>query len=181
MKASEVSYKSVLLRDFVKSGIGLVLAIIILLAILPVLHINAAHRADIPLIWGDRTEAIFDLWSFQHILSGILISLIASATLPSRISRRKFLLVILLVALSWEAIELSIEIGFFGQTASQWKRGFEHWGNRFIGDPAMVMLGSIIAPKLKSVWKWVLVSAAVWLIANIAAPNSMVIQHWLGL
>ncbi|MDP2586352.1 MAG: hypothetical protein Q8P32_01070 [Candidatus Komeilibacteria bacterium] len=181
MKASEVSYKSVLLRDFVKSGTGLIIAVIILLIILPFLHINAAHRADMPIIWGDQTEAIFDLWSFQHILSGILISLIASALLPSRISRGKFLLVILLVALSWEAVELALEIGFFGQTALQWKHGYEHWGNRMIGDPAMVMLGSVIAPKLKSFWRWILVLAAIWLFGNIAAPNSMVIQNWLGL
>jgi len=167
-------------RKSSKSGIGLALATIILLTVLPVLHILISHRADLPMLIGDKSEAMFDLWSFQHFCSGILIgSLLAYAGVASKATWQKFVLLMLVLALSWEATELAMESGLFGQAVVNWKRGFEHWGNRFIGDPFMVTLGGLLARRFKSAWKWVLIPASVWLIANIASPNSMSVQQLL--
>lgn len=169
-------------EGYLKSGIGLVPINLLLLMILPLIHFLASGRVDLPLIWGDRNEAIFDLWSVQHLLSGILIgSFIAVSGRAAKLSRSRILLMMLTLALVWEAIELSMEIGFFGAAVAQWKHGFEHWGNRFIGDPGMFILGGLLARKLKFAWPWILAAESVWLIANIAMPNSMVIQRWLGL
>lgn len=164
-------------RKSSKSGIGLALATIILLTILPVLHILVSHRSDMPMLIGDRSEAMFDLWSFQHFCSGILVgSLLAYVEVASKATWQRFVLVI---ALSWEAAELAMEAGLFGQTVANWKHGFEHWGNRFIDDPLMVTLGGLLARRFKSSWKWVLVPASVWFVANIASPNSMSVQQLL--
>jgi len=163
-----------------KSGIGLALATIILLTVLPVLHILVSRRFDLPLLIGDRSEAIFDLWSFQHFFSGMLLgSMLARINATAKISWQKFAILMLMLALSWEATELAMESGLFGQAVSHWKRGFEHWGNRFIGDPSMVVLGGLLARRFKSAWKWVLLPTCAWLIANIASPNSMSIQQLL--
>lgn len=167
-------------RKSSKSGIGLALATIILLTVLPVLHIYITDQYSLPKLVGDRSEAMFDLWSFQHFLSGILIgSLLAYVGVASKTTWQRFVLLMLVLALSWEATELSMEAGLFGQAVSNWKHGFEHWGNRFIGDPSMVILGGLLARRFKSAWKWVLIPAAVWLVANIASPNSMSIQQLL--
>ena len=52
-----------------QSGIGLVLATIILFTVLLGIHVLVSHRYDLPLLIGDRSEAMFDLWSFQHFCS----------------------------------------------------------------------------------------------------------------
>lgn len=130
-------------RKSSKSGIGLAFATTLLLIVLSVLHINATHRTDLPLLLGDRVEAMFDLWSLQHFGSGVLIgSLLVYGGVASK-SWRNFALVVLLLALSWEAAELAMESGWFGQAIANWKRGYEHWGNRFVGDPALVLLGGL--------------------------------------
>jgi hypothetical protein len=162
------------------SGIGLALATIILLIVLLVLHISVSHRFDLPLLFGDKREAIFDLWSLQHFCSGILIgSLLACVIDASKTAWRKFALIVLVLALSWEATELAMESGLFGQAIMNWKNGYEHWTNRFVGDPLLVILGGLLTRRYKSAWKWALVPASMWLIVNIASPNSMSIQRLL--
>lgn len=83
------------------------------------------------------------------------------------------------LALIWEAMELAMEAGWCGQGVAEWKHGFEHWGNRFVGDPLMVTIGGLISRRYKEMWKWILVPAAIWLIANVASPNSMWIQNFI--
>jgi len=164
-------------RKSSKSGVGLVLATTLLLIVLSVLHINATHRADLPLLLGDRVEAMFDLWSLQHFGSGVLIgSLLVYGGVASK-SLRDFALVVLLLALSWEAAELAMESGWFSQTVATWKRGYEHWGNRFVGDPTLVILGGMVTRRFKSCWKIVLIPCIVWLIVNIALPHSMSVNQ----
>lgn len=163
-----------------KSGIGLFLITTILLTILPALHILASHTApNLPFLVGDRSEAIFDLWSIQHLLSGIIIGSALTYFYTTRLNWQKFALLMLVFALTWEATELAMESGWCGQAVSNWKRGFEHWGNRFIGDPLMVTIGGLITRRYKSAWKWILIPATIWLIANIASPNSMSIQNFI--
>jgi len=167
-------------RNSSKTGFGLTLATFILPTILLVCHILVSHRSDLPMLIGDRSEAIFDLWSFQHFCSGILIgSLLVHIGIAPKATWQKFVLIILVLALGWETAELAMESGLFGQAIANWKHGFEHWGNRFIGDPLMVTLGGLFARRFKSAWKWVLIPASVWLIVNIASPNSMSVQQLL--
>ena len=121
---------------------------------------------------------MFDLWSFQHFGFGILTgSFLAYVGVASIKTWQQFGLFVLLLALDWEATELSMEAGWFGGAIASWKGGYEHWANRFVGDPLMVVLGGMFSRKFKFAWIGALVPVAVWQIINVASPHSMHIQQ----
>lgn len=162
------------------SEIGLVLATTILFITLAIFQILISQRTDLPQLFGERSNAVFDLWSLQHFCSGILLgSLITYVASGRRLSWQNFLLATLLIALAWEAIELAMEAGVFGAVIATWKGSFEHWGNRLIGDPLMVATGSLVARRFRSAWKWILLPAAIWFTLNALSPNSMSVQRFL--
>jgi len=161
-----------------KSGIGLVSATVFLLIILTIFYIYVVQCFNLPLLFGGRSEAMFDSWSFQHFGVGITIgSLLAYIGIISKKTRYEFVLIVFLSALTWEVIELSMEVGYFGQIVAHWKSGYEHWANRFFGDPLLFILGGLTARKFKSCWKLALPLCIMWFIANIASPHSMYIQQ----
>lgn len=135
---------------------------------------------NFPIIFGDRSEALFDLWSLQHCLSGVILGTFFFTYEPL-LKRRKgeFYIYVLYVALCWEAVEYAMELGWFGQGIATWKGSIEYWGNRLIGDPLMVTLGAFIALRFEKSWRLVFVPAALWLLINVAAPHSMYVQRLL--
>jgi hypothetical protein len=141
---------------------------------------EVARRLDWPMLIGDRAEAIFDMWSLQHFGSGILFgALVMRIGLPHFAARKDMAAAAILFAFGWEGMELAMEAGYFGQAVASWKGGFEHWGNRLVGDPLMVTIGALTASRFASAWKVTLVPAAIWLSVNVASPNSMYIQRLL--
>ncbi len=157
----------------------------LLLLYLLCLHFICSQSFDAPVLFGDRTEAIFDLWSLQHFCSGVLIGsffllrpLRPTEEWPVFFFRAR-ISTLFVLAIVWETAEVMMEAGFFGSAISHWKHGFEHWGNRFIGDPLMVVLGGVFAEKFPNAWKWGLAFAVVWLVVNVASPHSMAVQEWL--
>lgn len=151
----------------------------VLFVSLAIANVTASGRADLPLLFGDRRDAMFDLWSLQHFCGGVLIGSILMRTSLASLGTVSFLLLSLLVALSWEAAELAMEAGWFGQAVSDWKDGYEHWGNRLIGDPLMVTTGCLLGRRTALAWKIVVVPAALWLVLNVTSPSSMSIQREL--
>jgi len=155
-----------------------VLAVTVLFLALFILHLLVTGRSDLPILFGDKTEAIFDLWSIQHFCSGALIgALLIRVSRDAKADRRTFVLFMLAIAIGWETTELAMESGVFGHAVSQWKHGHEHWANRFVGDPAMVALGGLTARRYAWAWKAALLPCAIWLIVNIAAHDSMSINR----
>ncbi|MFA5130630.1 MAG: hypothetical protein WC477_07025 [Patescibacteria group bacterium] len=142
------------------------------------MHLAVTKRFDLPYLMGDRSVAVFDLWSLQHFCAGILLASIAIRIASLGLWREK-LGMILLFEICWEALELSMESGYFGQTIAQWKGGFEHWSNRLIGDPLMVIIGALVAKKFSSAWKIIFIPATLWLLLNISYSSSMHVQHAL--
>ncbi len=142
------------------------------------IHIWITGQKSLPLIFGDREDAIFDLWSFQHLASGIIIGSLLVGFFK-KMDLAKLSLIIFAVALSWEALELSMENGCFGTAIAVWKKGYEHWGNRFLGDIPLVIIGGMLSVKYKNLWKVLVIPVILWLIVNIASPNSMYIQQTL--
>lgn len=133
---------------------------------------------NFPLLFGERSNAIFDLWSLQHCMSGVILGALITTIKPSLKKRRiVFFAYILTVAYLWELLELTMELGWFGHSIASWKGGFEHWGNRLMGDPVMVLIGGFISLKLTKVWRWISIPAILWAIVNVAAPHSMYIQR----
>jgi len=143
-------------------------------------HLAVTRRFDLPKFVGDRSEATFDLWSLQHFCAGILLGSILLRSKFLRLATMKELVIVaLLIELGWEATELGMEAGLFGQAIANWKDGYEHWSNRLVGDPLMVALGAFVARRFSYAWKIVLLPAAIWLLINVLSPNTMSIQRLL--
>jgi hypothetical protein len=147
---------------------------------LTVAQLAVSGRYDLPRLVGDRSDAIFDLWSLQHFCAGVLLgTILLRSKLIHFPAWKELAMVVALFALSWEATELAMEAGATGHAIAVWKGSFEHWGNRLVGDPLMVISGALIARRFSYAWKIVLLPAAIWLVVNVSSPNSMYIQHWL--
>ncbi|MBT4315335.1 MAG: UbiA family prenyltransferase [Candidatus Magasanikbacteria bacterium] len=132
----------------------------------------------VPQKYGAREVAMLDLWSIEHFLLGVVMYPLLRKVFPNS-NIKKLLLVIFAIAYSWELAEFLMESGVFGIAISDWKRGFEHWSNRLIADPLLVLLGGFISTKKQNLWKWLLVPWAVWGLANYLASNSMFIQEYI--
>jgi len=130
----------------------------------------------VPLKYGNRENAMLDMWSVEHLLWGVVAMASLKLVMP-KASVAKLLALTLCVAYAWEAIEYSMELGVLGSGISQWKRGFENWSNRLIGDPLLVLLGGYVQVKWSKAWKWVVIPWAVWGIVNYLSPDSMFIQE----
>jgi hypothetical protein len=135
------------------------------------------------LIWGIKTEAAFDVWSIEHLMMGISLAAISymitakwnkneamSKTLQKRIS----LVLVLMIAFFWEALEHYIELGLLGGRVAYWFQGVEHWSNRIIFDNVMVALGWFIYTRAnRTVW-FARVFSCVWAFFHIVIfPHSM--------
>ncbi len=146
-------------------------------------HIKVTHRTDVPMLFGDRTEATFDLWSIQHFASDVIMGAIVVAynkrPLWRTVRSIDIIYRLFIIAIWWEFAELMMESGTFGPAIAHWKHGFEHWSNRFVGDPLMVVLGGVVAKKFPSTGKWAWALTLVWLASNILAPHSMWVQEYL--
>jgi uncharacterized membrane protein YvlD (DUF360 family) len=125
-----------------------------------------------PQFFGDKQVAMFDFWSLQHAMSGILLGWLVGRL-------RWGLFHVLIAAYLWEMLEWWLESGGLGAGVASWKAGHEHWANRLIADPVLVLLGARVyfyAPKI--VWP-AAVAAGGWFIANIISPDCMTVQKQL--
>lgn len=129
--------------------------------------------------FGHKSSAMFDLWSIQHFLSGIIVSwlifrLVAWTSFSNQFG---WLFIICCVAYIWEFFEVFMEAGYFGQKIAVWKDGFEHWSNRFISDPLTAVLGAMVFISFSWIIWPALVFNFTWFILNIRRPHSMEIQN----
>ena len=113
-------------------------------------HIHAGYSIysafNYPEIFGDKSVAIFDLWSIQHFLAGILIG-----QMITRTTKDPLLVVSIAMNLAyfWELHEFFGELGlsmfYYYLPAypelTAWFGGVEHWSNRLLGDPILVSEG----------------------------------------
>jgi len=149
-------------------------------------------------IWGYKTVAIFDVWTIEHILTGIsvgtgviihnnkslgeLFSRLAENIIhPQRINFLKYkydIYLLLFIAYLWETLEHYLETGLAGGAVEYWFQGVEYWPNRLIADPLMLILGYWLAKKLPNiVWPARIISLA-WLALHIFVfPHSMYLHE----
>ncbi len=118
---------------------------------------------------------MLDLWSLEHLFWGVVMFAFFRRRFPDWKVTKLFVL-IAAIAYSWELIEYTMELGVFGDSVSAWKKGFEHWSNRFIADPLLALVGAYIQLKWTSAWKWVVCPWALWGVVNYLAPSSVAIQ-----
>ena len=143
------------------------------------------------IFWGLKTLAAFDVWTFEHILSGLSVGSIVKSKNKKHIkalnnkvrSNHKSVLFfeiigVLFVAYLWETLEHYLEQGLAGATVQYWFQGTELWVNRLITDPLMLVLGYYLAKRFpKYVWTARILSV-VWLVVHIFIfPHSMYLHY----
>lgn len=141
-------------------------------------------------IWGLKTQAIMDVWTIEHVLSGISVG--------SAVKKRHYnvfkkvlgldshnhksfhfdMMGVLFLAYAWETLEHYLEIGLAGGAVEYWLQGVELWANRMISDPIMLVVGYMIATRFpQAVWPARILSVT-WLIVHIFIfPHSMYLHE----
>ena len=145
-------------------------------------------------LWGHKTIAMFDLWTLQHIASGIAMAFVAGLIVKKIAQRYEInavsqqiilLLMVLAASLLWECVEHYLESGAvrgeIGLRISHWFQGVEHWTNRIIGDTLAVLLGWYLYTKNK----WLAIPAKVfsvlWMALHIVIfSDSMYLHRLMG-
>ncbi|MFA4887828.1 MAG: hypothetical protein WC595_06475 [Candidatus Nanoarchaeia archaeon] len=147
----------------------------------------------IDFIWGLKTTALFDVWSIEHILSGVSIGHAARnhnkkhfSILHSNIDHnhktvvRFDIIAVLFIAYLWETLEHYLELGIAGAKVEYWFQGVEFFSNRFLTDPLLMVAGYLLAKKFP---KYVLparIVSIIWLLVHIFIfPDSMYLQRVL--
>ena len=142
------------------------------------------------MIWGLKTIAIFDVWTFEHFLSGISIGALAAAC-NNKIFKNKLdingrdiktryfdLILVLLAAYSWETVEHYLESGLMGDIIAYWFQGVEFWANRILSDPLITVIGYFIAIKNPKLVNPARIVSLIWLIVHIFIfPHSMYLHE----
>jgi len=131
------------------------------------------------ILWGWKTDAIFDVWSIEHLLSGLSIGALVAkqnfkifqdqlGSSTQLISTKYFDLVgVLLLAFAWETLEHYLETGLAGEAVKYWFQGVEFWANRLIADPLMLVAGYYLV-KRHPILVWpARVFSMIWLIVHI--------------
>jgi len=161
---------------------------------------NNKNKNMIDFILGLKTQAIFDVWSFEHFFTGAsigvgvmlhnnkhlgkLITAIKEGIFHKKqISLLKYrydFILLLFLAYLWETLEHYLETGLAGGWVEYWFQGIEFWPNRLIADPLMLILGYLFVKKYpKFVWP-ARVFIVVWLILHILVfPHSMYLHEIL--
>lgn len=140
-------------------SMGLILMVII-----------ALITMDVNLI-GHKSNSIFDLWTLQHILSGIGMSGIVISIKGN--SEEGSLLSCCVIILLWEIIETYIEVGLIFPSLQMWFDGVEHITNRMLGDSLALVIGFIIAKKFPSVCWHARILSIVFLAYMASLPTCM--------
>lgn len=130
----------------------------------------------VPQIFGDREVAMLDLWSIEHFFFGVVLAAVFKLVFP-KLSVKTILAIVLAIAVGWEVMEYAMELGMFGNYISDWKKGHEHWSNRMIADPLLVLLGGYLQMQRPKTWKWVIVPFVAWGLLNYLSPDSMYVQR----
>jgi hypothetical protein len=134
-------------------------------------------------LWGFKTEATFDVWSIEHLMMGISLASFSfmlikkwnkKEEIPAPLQLKISFLLVLVMALFWEALEHYIELGLLGSKIGYWFQGVEHWSNRLISDNLMVMSGWLIYTKKNKIVWFARIFSFIWLFFHIIIfPHSM--------
>jgi hypothetical protein len=142
------------------------------------------------IIWGLKTTAIFDVWTIEHLFSGISIG--CAVRIRHHKEFKKFvgedhkchswhfdMMGVLFLAYIWETIEHYLESGLAGSVVEFWFQGVEFWPNRIIADPLMLVLGYMIAKRYPQLVIPARIFSVVWLATHIFVfPHSMYLHYF---
>ena len=142
------------------------------------------------IIWGVKTTAMMDVWTIEHVLSGISVGAFVigqnTAILAhelkfesSRIMRHFDVLGVLFLAYLWETFEHYLEIGLAGEWLEYWFQGVEFWPNRLIFDPLMLVIGYLIARACPGLVTPARFASLLWLFVHLVVfEHSMALHEY---
>ncbi len=126
------------------------------------------------IIFGDKTLALFDLWSLEHFFTG------CNTAVALAFFSKKFLskydqksqetmqvMMMLLLELLWEVIEHYLEAGISHEAITNWFQGVEYFWNRAFFDPIVTVLGLFFIRRFPRMKIFAAVFSIVWLYVNI--------------
>ena len=139
------------------------------------------------IFWGDKTIALFDVWSIEHFMTGIFIGAFISTRtndilqrLPKNYRYRYHFYKVMAIAFFWECIEHYLEAGLLSSVVTTWFRGVELWANRLITDPLLVLCGYCIVQRYPRITLPARLFSVIWLILHIFVfPDCMYLQDKL--
>ena len=122
-------------------------------------------------LWGLKTIATFDPWSIEHLASGISVGAFVRAR-----AARAAALWVLFLAYAWETLEHYLETGLAGARVTYWFQGVEHWSNRLLSDPALMLIGLMVAVRYPGTVPYARTFSLLWLIVHV-----FVLKHSMAL
>lgn len=139
------------------------------------------------IIFGDKTVALFDLWSLEHFFTGCNTALLATYFVkkywPNQDKKITFTLQVLLLLsleLFWESLEYYLEDGISYDAVTYWFQGVEYIGNRLITDPIITVSGLFFIRKFPHVRWFSTIFSIAWLYIHIFVfDNCMALQNML--
>jgi len=143
------------------------------------------------MLWGLKTLAAFDVWTIEHILSGLSVGGLAGSFVKKNLSKvrptlnmfhssiiKYEIIFVLFMAYLWETLEHYLETGLAGGVVAHWFQGVEFWPNRFITDPLMVVLGYYLVKRFPRLVTPARILSFIWLYVHIFIfPDSMFLHH----
>lgn len=126
------------------------------------------------IFFGDKTVALFDLWSLEHFFTGC--NTAALLTFFSKKYLREYdqksqalfqVMLMILLELFWEIIEHYLEAGISIDAVTHWFQGVEYFWNRVLCDPIITVSGLFFIRKFPRVKIFAAVFSVVWLYVNI--------------
>lgn len=140
------------------------------------------------MIWGVKSLACFDVWSFEHFFSGVSLGATFLVYMErylkvdpnNRYHTYIYFSGVLMLTYCWETLEHYLETGLLGPEVTYWFQGVEFWANRMITDPLMNLAGAWVLRRARYIVKGVRVFIFIWLVIHIFVfPHSMYL-HELG-
>lgn len=142
------------------------------------------------IIWGLKIHAIFDVWTIEHLLSGISVGsairkknhnvLKKNLGLKNHDYHSWYFAItgVFFLAYAWESLEHYLEMGLAGDAVKYWFQGVEFWPNRLIADPLMLVLGYMLTKKFPViVWPARFLSL-LWIFVHVFIfPHSMYLHE----
>ena len=146
-------------------------------------------------IFGAKTIAALDLWSIEHVMSGLSIGHEVKRGTRSHLKHhfpaahehvhisaalKLELMGVLCLAYMWETFEHYCETGLFGPQVEYWFQGVEAWSNRLIADPLLLVVGYFIASRYPVLVVPARIFSVTWLLVHVFIfPHSMYLQEML--
>lgn len=154
-------------------------------------------------VFGPKDISWLDVWSFEHILSGMSVGalilsknsglfrniVMSNGLMEHFINKEKFIrssreilliniIAVLMISFAWESLEHYLETGMAGKVVEDWLMGVEFWGNRLIMDNLMVIWGFMITRKYSFLVVYARILSLLWLVIHIFVfPDSMYLHE----